>query len=36
VQGQPDGTLLEPNLTILFDLPGEVAEARRSEGKGSR
>jgi dTMP kinase len=31
VQGQPDGTLLQPNLTILFDLPGEVAEARRSK-----
>ena len=33
VQGQPDGTLLEPNLTILFDLPGEVAEARRSKAR---
>jgi dTMP kinase len=22
---------LQPNLTILFDLPGEVAEARRSK-----
>jgi dTMP kinase len=31
VQGQPDGSLLQPNLTILFDLPGEVAEARRSK-----
>lgn len=31
VQGQADGSLLEPNLTILFDLPGEVAEARRSK-----
>ena len=31
VQGQADGTLLQPNLTILFDLPGEVAEARRSK-----
>lgn len=31
VQGRPDGTLLEPNLTILFDLPGEIAEARRSK-----
>ncbi len=33
VQGQPDGTLLQPNLTILFDLPGEVAEARRSKAR---
>ena len=33
VQGQPDGTLLEPNLTILFDLPGEVAEERRSKAR---
>ena len=33
VQGQLDGTLLEPNLTILFDLPGEVAEARRSKAR---
>ncbi len=31
VQGQADGSLLQPNLTILFDLPGEVAEARRSK-----
>lgn len=31
VQGRSDGTLLQPNLTILFDLPGEVAEARRSK-----
>ncbi len=31
VQGLPDGSLLQPNLTILFDLPGEVAEARRSK-----
>ena len=31
VQGRPDGSLLQPNLTILFDLPGEVAEARRSK-----
>lgn len=29
VQVRPDGTLLQPNLTILFDLPGKVAEARR-------
>lgn len=33
VQGQPDGSLLQPNLTILFDLPGEVAEARRSKAR---
>ena len=33
VQGQPDGSILEPNLTILFDLPGEVAEARRSKAR---
>jgi dTMP kinase len=31
VQGCPDGSLLQPNLTFLFDLPGEVAEARRSK-----
>ena len=31
VQGQADGSLLQPNLTILFDLPGEVAEKRRSK-----
>lgn len=31
VQMRPDGSLLQPNLTILFDLPGEVAEARRSK-----
>ncbi len=31
VQGGEDGSLLSPNLTILFDLPGEVAEARRSK-----
>ncbi len=30
VQGRPDGSLLQPNLTFLFDLPGSVAEARRS------
>jgi dTMP kinase len=30
VQGRSHG-LLQPNLTILFDLPGEVAEARRSK-----
>ena len=33
VQGRPDGSLLQPNLTILFDLPGEVAEARRSKAR---
>jgi dTMP kinase len=31
VQGRKDGSLLQPNLTILFDLPGAVAEARRSK-----
>ena len=31
VQGRALGQLLQPNLTILFDLPGEVAEARRSK-----
>ncbi len=31
VQGLPDGSLLQPNLTILFDLPGEIAESRRSK-----
>ena len=31
VQGMPDGSLLQPNLTILFDLPGEVAEAERED-----
>lgn len=31
VQTLPDGSLLQPNLTILFDLPGEIAEARRSK-----
>jgi dTMP kinase len=31
VQGRADGVLLQPNLTILFDLPGEMAEARRSK-----
>lgn len=33
VQALPDGSLLEPNLTILFDLPGEIAEARRSKAR---
>ena len=31
VQGRANGQLLQPNLTILFDLPGEIAEARRSK-----
>ncbi|WP_114689715.1 dTMP kinase [Polynucleobacter necessarius] len=31
VQTLPNGSLLQPDLTILFDLPGEVAEARRSK-----
>jgi|UniRef100_UPI0040476926 dTMP kinase len=31
VQTRKDGTFIQPNLTILFDLPGEVAEARRSK-----
>jgi dTMP kinase len=31
VQGRVNGVLLQPNLTILFDLPGEIAEARRSK-----
>jgi len=31
VQGRSDGTLLQPNLTFLFDLPGSVAESRRSK-----
>jgi dTMP kinase len=31
VQGRSDGSLLQPDLTILFDLPGEIAEARRSK-----
>jgi len=31
VQGRPDGSLLQPNLTFLFDLPGTIAEARRSK-----
>ena len=33
VQGGANGVLLQPNLTILFDLPGEVAEARRSKAR---
>lgn len=31
VQARANGQLLQPNLTILFDLPGEIAEARRSK-----
>jgi dTMP kinase len=31
VQGTSDGRILQPNLTFLFDLPGEVAQARRSK-----
>ncbi len=31
VQGRDDGSVLQPNLTFLFDLPGSVAEARRSK-----
>jgi len=31
VQGRPDGSLLQPNLTFLFDLHGSVAQARRSK-----
>ena len=31
VQGRGNGLLLQPNLTILFDLPGSIAEARRSK-----
>ena len=31
VQRRPDGSLVQPNLTILFDLPGEIAESRRSK-----
>lgn len=33
VQGCPDGSLLQPNLTFLFDLPGSVAESRRSKAR---
>ena len=33
VQGGTNGLLLQPNLTILFDLPGEIAEARRSKAR---
>ncbi len=31
VQGRAGNALLQPNLTILFDLPGAIAEARRSQ-----
>jgi dTMP kinase len=31
VQTRSDGSLLQPDLTILFDLPGEIAESRRSK-----
>lgn len=31
VQGRRNDILLQPDLTILFDLPGSVAEARRSK-----
>ena len=31
VQGRSDGSLLQPNLTFLFDLPGSIAETRRSK-----
>ncbi|MFZ4379978.1 MAG: dTMP kinase [Polynucleobacter sp.] len=31
VQEQANGELLQPDLTILFDLPGSVAESRRSK-----
>ena len=33
VQIQSDGRLLQPNTTFLFDLPGAVAEARRSKAR---
>ena len=33
VQMQSDGGLLQPNTTFLFDLPGAVAEARRSKAR---
>jgi dTMP kinase len=33
VQGREDGSLLQPNLTFLFDLPGSIAEARRSKAR---
>jgi len=33
VQKQSDGCLVQPNTTFLFDLPGAVAEARRSKAR---
>ena len=33
VQKQSDGHLLQPNMTFLFDLPGAIAEARRSKAR---
>lgn len=33
VQKQGDGQLVQPNTTFLFDLPGAVAEARRSRAR---
>ena len=33
VQGRENGLLLQPNLTFLFDLPGAIAEARRSKAR---
>jgi dTMP kinase len=32
VQGRAEG-LIQPNLTLLFDLPGSVAEERRSKAR---
>lgn len=31
VQSREDGIFIQPDLTILFDLPGEIAESRRSK-----
>jgi len=31
VQEQDNGEILQPDLTILFDLPGSIAESRRSK-----
>lgn len=31
VQGQSNGEILQPDLTILFDLPSSIAESRRSK-----
>ena len=33
VQGRENGKLLQPNLTFLFDIPGAIAEARRSKAR---